>query len=309
VYRNTIFFLVPLEGQWPVFDESVRECLADRQILEDTTLNLPEEQRGKVRDRVKNHDKIFSDAIRQLYRILFIPSKDGFERFDFGIPSRGDKTGLGKKTFDKLLLDERVYDSIAPIVLRKLYLTDKDFVVTEQIYETSLRTPGDTRPTSKDVLRESISEGVNNGLFGLGELVDGAPVCHYFKKTPSVALTEGEVLIIDKLCVAEEVTPEDTQEEQLAVYGEGQTTLVPGPPEFQPAEDGIRKMQLKFTLPPEKLSDLRGVIRLLQERFKNVRIKAEVSMSDGAISENDFDNSVQEAFNQMNIKLDVKKDD
>ena len=68
-------------------------------------------------------------------------------------------------------------------------------------------------------------------------------------------------------------------------------------------------MQLRFSLPPDKLSDFSRVLRLLQERFKNVHIKTEVVLSDGAISESDFENLVEEAFKQMMVKLDIKKDD
>ena len=68
-------------------------------------------------------------------------------------------------------------------------------------------------------------------------------------------------------------------------------------------------MRFKFTFPPEKVSDLGGVLRLLQEWFKTVHIKAEVTLNHGAISESDFENSVQEAFKQMKVKLSANKED
>ena len=126
-------------------------------------------------------------------------------------------------------MEERIYENIAPIVLRKLYLSEKEYVITEQIYETALRTPGEARPVSKEVLKQSISEGVETGLFGLGELVDEKPICHYFKKTPSVALTENEILLSEKLCKVEE-EPLEEKPEGDQIYGEGQTILVPTAP-------------------------------------------------------------------------------
>ena len=179
---------------------------------------------------------------------------------------------------------------------------------TEQIYESSLRTPGQPRPTSKSVFEQSIQEGVRAGLFGLGAIVDNRPVCFYFGQPASVALSENEVLISKDLCLIQQQevvigTAQQDLSELGGVQGSDVTSTEGAEPQ-QAGEDVFRQLRLRFKLPRGKLSDVLSVIRYLQSKFEGTRV--ELSLEKGAMSERDYQDKVVEAFRQMGI--DVERD-
>lgn len=90
-----------------------------------------------------------------------------------------------------------------------------DYVLIEQLYQSSLKTPGETRPINKAVLEFGISSVVQKGLFGLGELEEDNPVCRYFKEQTSIAFSGNEVLISESICdqqtKKEDITAPDSE--------------------------------------------------------------------------------------------------
>ncbi len=129
---------------------------------------------------------------------------------------------------------------------------------------------------TREVWEKGIEGGVQQGLFGLGELKDGQPVCHFFKLKPSVALVGSEIIIQAGLCPMPEKKekegagapvypqPSGGQGTDLAESGSGGGVgeLFPAGkvpiPGKQPASR--REVCLKFTLPKGKVAGLMGVI-------------------------------------------------
>ena len=158
---------------------------------------------------------------------------------------------------------------------------------------------------NKAILENAISDGVINGIFGLGILENNLPKCEYFKKIPSVSLSANEIIIVDGLCreirdqagggvttgyggkAGGAVTPTETGGKTT---GGSQTTLTD--------KKGLR---LSFTIPMGKVSNILGVINFLTNRFKRVDITIETQ--DGAISEQDYENKIKEAFEQIGVEL------
>jgi len=306
VYRNALFFLYPSEDERAGFNDTVRHIMAYEMLTEDKTQNLSNDQKGTVKKELQKRQRRFPEAIQRLYRRLAVPTKEGINELDFGIPTPGDKTGFAQKAYEKLRLEGEVLEKIAPLVLEKKYLEDKDYVLTEQIYESSLRTPGEPRPTSREVFERSIAEGVTTGLFGLGILLENRPVCYYFEQTPSVALSENEVMMSKNLCIIQQ---------QQVVIGTSEGTLVPPDDESatgvtsdtgikvpQATDDAITKLRLIFRLPSGKVSDVLQVIRYLQTKFEAIGI--ELALDNGGISERDYEDKIEEAFRQMGIDLE-----
>ena len=60
---------------------------------------------------------------------------------------------------------------------------------------------------------------------------------------------------------------------------------------------------MSFVIPRGKLSDVMGVLRLLSERFQ--RIEFELRAVEGEISENEIEERIKEAFNQMKIEVNI----
>jgi len=62
-----------------------------------------------------------------------------------------------------------------------------------------------------------------------------------------------------------------------------------------------RRLRLQFTVPKGKVSGLMGVMNLLQHKFD--RLDVVLSAEHGAISEQEYEDKIQEAFRQLGIEV------
>lgn len=207
VHSNTLFFLAALERERPAFETLVRRYRALQRIEADKTLRLTPEQQHEVKEGLKRAQGDLSEAIRRLYRLLFIPAREGLRELELGIPTYGENRKLDEQIYDRPRTEGELLERIAPLVVRERYLRDREWVYTEQLWQVGSRAPGETRVVSRTVWEQGLAEGVAQGIFGLGELENGHPVCRYFKMRPSVGLTGGEVLIRAEVCQAQLVAP------------------------------------------------------------------------------------------------------
>ncbi|MDO9537471.1 MAG: DUF499 domain-containing protein [Thermoplasmata archaeon] len=300
VYRNTIFFLYPTESEKPGFVTALKRKIAYENIEHDKTVNLSEDQKKDVKKEIKKSAEILQEAIHRYYRSTAIPDKEGLRFGDLGVPTYGEERGLDDIYYDKLRANGDILANIAALVIKEKYLTGKDYVSTEQLYQASLKTPGEKRIVSPDNLKMAMAEGIVKGLFGLGEMEQNKPVCHYFKEKPSLSLSGSEVLIVESICQAQ-------MKEKVKEPGE------PEPPEGEEPEDetdeGKEKpksrdrVHLKFVVPKGKVSNIMGVMNLLQSKFDNLEI--EIVAADGEISELDFEDKIKETFRQLGIQLKI----
>lgn len=157
-------------------------------------------RKKRLNKELKNIESDLKESIRRLYRIVGIPTKDGLKKIDRGIPTYGEEKWLDQEVYTRLRSDGEILDKVFPLVIREKYLSDREYVSTEQLYLSSLKTPGETRIVNKSAIEKGIAEGVRAGLFGLGEIKDNMPICLYFKEQPSIALSGNEVLINEALC-------------------------------------------------------------------------------------------------------------
>src|SRR5208283_4643052 len=63
----------------------------------------------------------------------------------------------------------------------------------------------------------------------------------------------------------------------------------------------MKALRLSFTIPMGKVSNILGVINFLTNRFKRVDITIEAH--DGSLSEQDYENKIKEAFEQIGVEL------
>ncbi|MCD6599418.1 MAG: ATP-binding protein [Dehalococcoidia bacterium] len=308
VYRNTLFFIYPLELEKPAFVGTIKRKLAYEYIEGDKTLNLSDEQRKEVRKGLKQAEADVRESIRKLYRLLSIPTREGVKETDLGIPTYGDQQGLDQEVYEKLRTDGEILEKIAPLLLREKYLRDKEYVATDQLYQSSLKTPGEPRPISKLALEQGIAEGVRMGMFGLGELEDDKPVCRYFKQDPSVAFYSSEVIISEALCHEQE-RGKEASKEGMKPYPSTITVPPLAPtgeigPTFAPPKHVRDVIHMKFQVPKGKVSSIMGVMNLLQSKFDNLEI--EFTANGGEISEQDYEDKIKEAFRQLGIDIDER---
>jgi len=306
VYRNTLFFLYPLESERPSFVDTVKRKVAYEYIERDKNLNLSEEQKKEVKQELKRVDSGQKESVRRLYRMLSIPSKEGSKETDLGIPTYGEEKSLDEEVYERLRSSGEILEKVAPLFLREKYLSSREYVNTEQLYQSALKTPGETRVINKMVLEQGIIEGVSIGLFGLGELEDDKPICRYFKEQPSIAFSESEVIISEALCY----------EQKKAEPVTGVTPYPPTEPgtlpeiaekEVEWEKPGVQaklrdRVALRFQVPKGKVANIMGVMNLLQSKFESLEI--ELTASGGEITEQDYEDKIKETFRQLGIETD-----
>jgi len=315
VHCNTPFFLVALENERLALEMLIRKSLAYETLAGDATLSLTTDQQKEIKDGLKKARGDLAEAVRRTYRQLFIPARstgsgqarDGLKELDLGIPTYGEDKPLDEEVYDKLRLDGEILERIVPLVIKERYLRDQEYVLTEQLAQAGLRTPGETRVVSQEAWEEGIAEGVRQGLFGLGALEDDKPICHYFREQPSVGLTGGEVIIQAKTCqvqqAAQSVLP---QIDEAPGVGPTPASIRETPAEAGAAVGRVplhvrRHVRLQFTVPKGKVAGLMGVMNLLQHKFDQLDIL--LSADDGEISEQEYEDKIQEAFRQLGIDV------
>ena len=311
VNRNTLFFLTTLAHERSGFYNQLKKTIAYRVLTKDATLNLSSEQLQEVRNELRAAENSLDDMLRRYYRAVWIPTKDGLKDADLGVPTYGDSKKLDEVVYENLRSRGEILEKIAPRLLKKRFLENKEVVSTEQLYHSSARTPGGLRAVSRSVWESGISEGVKQGIFGLGELQDGKPVCRYFKEPPPMlAFTENEVIVNAEICVAQRTEREGEQSAARSGYhggdGSANTSMVepprPQPSSTPPSPDSHTYVQLEFTLPQGQVSSLMGMMNLLQSKFDTLKIQ--LTATDGEISKQDYDDKVKEALDQLGIDPD-----
>jgi len=306
VNRNTLFFLYPMESERTGFVNSIKKKIAYDYIEQDKSLPLSDEQRKDIKKELKKIDDGLKEAIRRLYRTIAIPDKSGVKIEDLGIPTFGEEKAIDYEVYDKLRSEGEILEKIVPLVIKEKYLVGKEYLLTEQLYQASLRTPGEARPANKSVLEQGIAEGVLKGIFGIGELDGDKPICRYFKEHASIALTDKEVLISDHIC-REQKKKEDekepiykTPEDKKDGIGE----KIDKPSTSFPVEQHRKSLLFRFIVPRGKVSNIMGVINYLQTKFDVLEI--EVIATHGKISNQEIDDKLREAFRQLGIEIDLE---
>lgn len=122
VNRNTVLFLVPNEVERSGFQNTVRKYLAYKQVLEDKTLNLTDDQKKEIETEIRKLEDGLYKSLRRYYRQIFVPSKLCFRESDLGVPTYGEKKKIDDEVYDKLRSEGEILEAIAPLVIKEKYL-------------------------------------------------------------------------------------------------------------------------------------------------------------------------------------------
>jgi predicted AAA+ superfamily ATPase len=329
VYRNIVIFLCPIESERINFERTLKRKLAWEEIEKDKKLHLTDEQRKRVKEELKKLD--VKENIRNLYRIILIPSKGDIKEFDLGISTYGADINIGKEVYDRLKSEGEILEKLSYLTLKDKYLRDNDYVQTKNILDAFYKTPGEVRIINENVLKEAIREGVRQGYFGLGTLEDGEPRWKYFKAEAKPELVENEIIIKSKLC--EEPEPKKISDTKIEEYIEqirrcddietlneikeevAQYELKPEQKkkiwdEIEKKVNDLKRKQseyhsvyLELNIPMGKFSDLKKMIDLIQTKFKQVFVKVEISAREGSISKSEYEDKILEAIRQAGIEI------
>jgi len=304
VCRNTVFFLASPEMERAHFKDILRKLVAYQEIHSDETIALTEEQKREIRSEIKNIESSLNENLRQCYRLLYVPGKNGLKIVDMGIPTYGETRKVDDNVYEKLRSDGEILERTVPLVIKEKYLKPKKYVLTAQIYDSSLKTPGETRFLNESVLTEGIESGVRQGLFGLGELEADNAICRFYREDASAALSGNEALISEEICKNQQssLTPPHPPLPEPRPNEDGKVKPETGERTSKPVEFRNR-IGLNFTVPKGKIADIARILNFLHQKFDliNIDLKAE----EGEISEQDYENKVKEAF--LQLKIDFKE--
>jgi hypothetical protein len=310
VHRNTLFFLVPMPSERPAFGSLIRRFLAYQALQSDITLKLTTDQASEIKSKQKRLEGDLAEGLRRLYRQVYLPAKNGIRDSDLGVPTSGYSGFIDAEVYDRLRSDGEILEKIAPLVIREKFLKDRDWVSTAQLYQSSLKTPGEARATSQQAWDTGIAEGVRQGLFGLGEVKDDQPVCRYFKQEATVSFVDNEVLIKDEIC--EKQVKERESQTTILPSGPTPTGEVRDPSPVSPntgetstitglPDKGLKQLSFSFTVPKGKVSGLMGVLNFLQGKYEHMNIS--LHLDKGQMTDQEYEDKVKEAFRQMGIDL------
>jgi hypothetical protein len=102
IYINTLIFLCPLEYEETNFNNFLKKKLALQLIDRDKTLHVSDEQKREVKERIKKAEAEEKEQLRNLYRLVLVPSKGGFKEIDLGIPTFGADVVIDREIYDRL---------------------------------------------------------------------------------------------------------------------------------------------------------------------------------------------------------------
>ena len=293
INRNTIFFLVPLKSKRQELYNSIKRKLAFEALQADSSLKLSEEQKKEIRTSIKKEEENIQLKIREVYRLIYVPQKNKLETFDLGIPTYGFEVNIPIEVFEKLKSEGIIIENIAPLVLKERYLKGKKYVSTKKIYENSLKTLGEDRILSKELLQRCIEEGVKQSVFGLGELKDGDIIPIYWKKEPSIGFSEYEILIDSDICKQElEVKVEEIPQEERKIEQESK--------ELESKKEIISQLELPpMKIPKGKVSQILGLLNYFQSKFDDVEII--IKAEKGYIDKRDYERKIKEVLRQLGL--------
>lgn len=310
IYKNTLIFLKADPAERVRFETELKKFLAWKALERDTSLAITEEQKREIKERLKQAESNTKTLLRNLYRKILVPSKEGLKEIDLGIFTYGKDRSLDKEVYERLRTEGELITSLAPKVLLDKYLREQDYVETKKILDAFLKVPGEIRIVSKEVLETAIKNGVREGLFGLGYLEVNRAKCVYYKKDCEVSFSEDEILIKSELCEKREYEFVEERKEPESVTSVVREDRSP-PSDFlsdlSEQVDLISSMKLEIIIPPGKFSSFMGVVRLINEKFKNINVKISIEASEGKMSKTDYENKIKEAFSQSGILVEKEE--
>lgn len=301
IRRNNMFFLVPNNGEKISFLESLKSRVAWDKIARDPDIKIDTSKKFAIRKELEKVDERLGMIANDYYSTLYVPEKNGLELHRLRASPVTD-SGLDQIAYDHLLETEAVSQGIGVLTLQTRYLNTGAVIETSNVINTMLSVPGEIRPTSIDVLKKVMAEGVADGEFGLGHVVDGQPVVKHFKKEASPCFEPGEVILPPSLCGSMDEAARDdrgyktTVDENLA-----SNTDLGTAPSTEPV-DTVSSLRFGFNVPEGQVNNASKILLRIESSFKDLRL--EIKADDGKMTEHDID-MIKEALKQMGAKTNL----
>jgi hypothetical protein len=303
IYRNVLIFLAPDSSQKPIYHDFLRKLLALRSIESDEKLNLTESQKKETKNKIKNLEQRAYEELRKCYRNVYVPIKNTFREIDLGFPTFGE-TFIDKEIYLRLRSEGEILEKISAAVIKEKYLKEREYISTKNLLEIFWKMPGEIRLISEEGFKEGVSEGVERGIFGLGYIEAGKPVCKYFKQKYKPEFSDSEIILTPEICA-----PFSGAGPEIIPLKEDQKPGIKESPPKEAYEPVYKIISLKVEVPLGRMIDISKIIYLLNIKFAKCQVKIEINAEEGEIAISDYENKIKEALSQSSIKIiDEKKE-
>lgn len=288
VYRNTLVFAVPDADRYARLADDVRALLALEAIqgrFEEDESPAGRERLREVERRVKDLQEDIPYRVREMYRTALVPRAGGaLERVDLGQPS------IARDSLDdwyRQELTDPAHQKIlenppSPNMLAAKFLANDEPVSLHEVLEQFYKNTDLPLPADESFVARAVANGVSEGAFGLGTVVDGTikeSSVQFEQRVASslIDFREDQVLIPADEAARLKVEEAETAGVETGTEGtettsgpegsggevpEGQESGTGPEPEPGPKEERLEELKIRVSgLPASKLADInRGVL-------------------------------------------------
>ncbi|WP_456400322.1 DUF499 domain-containing protein, partial [Persephonella sp.] len=308
VNRNNIFFLTPMESYKNELIKVLRKIIALEEILDDRTLKLREHQISEVKTNLNKLKTEIRDIIRNYYRLVYIPLRGDFKEEDLGTPIYGDSKKINEEVFDFLINKQEILRNIAPLVIERKYLSNRDYVSISDIYQSSLKTRGEARFKDIEVLLNAVKEGVKQGIFGTGIKTDNGVECRFINEAVT-DINQDYVIIKKELCehIYKPEEKEETSKQFIAQpvkeynSDKGIQQLTEISKSEKDKNIGKDELEIFIKLPKGRAYEIGKLLNSLDMYFDDIEIT--ITAKKGHISENDYELKINETLKQLGLEI------
>lgn len=312
-YKNTLIFALADSAGYGAFKEEIKTYLAlkeiEHEIKTDKESGLSEKTE-EITNRMKRIKDDISFNTRRMYNILVI----GKEKISLGQPTVG-KESLSNWYKIELESREKTASNLHYRFILNKFMLGKEKIETKIIIDQFYKDPSFVIPTSQEVIKHSIQQGIVEGAFGLGYLQDNKIDKDTLKfksniPTNSISLDEGELLISKELSIKiqqeqteEEPTPPDEEKPKGPDYPEGPSG---GDSQIKEGEKRYKKISLRIEdIPASKIADLsRGVLMPISREIGSFKFNMEIEIqNEEGVSEKTIKDKVKETISQIGANI------
>ncbi|MDJ0762800.1 MAG: DUF499 domain-containing protein [Myxococcota bacterium] len=158
---------------WSVADdrrtltEEVRKCLAWKEIESETEeLKLDENQRRQLIENLKRSERDLKESVWRAYKNVFLLSDDNsLQRVDLGLVHSSSAGTLVELILTRLKQEDIVVDGVSPNFLNRYWPPALPEWSTKSVRDAFYASPKFPRLLNSDLVKDTISRGVNGGVF------------------------------------------------------------------------------------------------------------------------------------------------